>query len=250
MDWSEWSPCNRCGAVGRRRKVGVCSIRKLDPSKPSKPVDSPLFSEYRKGIPCRSSLLPKKIRDLSIVVNTKSEFVIGFCQIPCPSESGIVVVTDSSGKMLDTVDNSQGIYSMQQPLPPLPDLVKRKTLYGEEGSPILMTCPGNTEGKFFVWRNESFVINPSKVHVRTKGRVKIDLANNLIIRQLRYSDSAIYSCWDDKKLVGTVRLQVTEKALSRRYRIYILNLGVLFVFLVILMISVTLCKNVRLQTKE
>lgn len=50
----------------------------------------------------------------------------------------------------------------------------------------------NVEGKFLTWRNESYVINPSKVHILTKGRVKIDLANNLYIRKLRYSDTATY----------------------------------------------------------
>ncbi|GIY22921.1 uncharacterized protein CEXT_728132 [Caerostris extrusa] len=72
----------------------------------------------------------------------------------------------------------------------------------------MMTCPGDTQGKFLRWRNNSYVINPSKVHVKTKGRVKIDIGNNLHIRKLQNTDAAIYSCWDDKILVGTVRLEV------------------------------------------
>lgn len=248
--WSEWSQCNRCGSVGRRRRIGICTVRKFNPNEPSKPVDSLMLNEYKKGIPCRSKLLPQEIRDLSIIASTESEFAIGFCKIPCPPSAGIVVITDASGKVVDTVDNSQGVYSMQQPLPDLPSLAKRRTLYEAVDKSILMACPGNTEGKFLIWRNDSFIINPSKVHIITKGRVKIDLANNLLIRKLRYTDTAVYSCWDDKRLIGTVRLQVTDKSSTQSVRIYILNIGIIFTFLTIIMIAVTVCKNARLQTKE
>ncbi|XP_035216454.1 Ig-like V-type domain-containing protein FAM187A, partial [Stegodyphus dumicola] len=192
MSWSEWSECNRCGTVGKRRRFGICTVKKLNPGLSSKPTDTELFNEYKSGLPCRSSLLPGEIRNLSAICNMKSEFVIGFCKIPCPSAASIVVVTDKNGKVLDTVDNSQGVYSMQQPLPPLPELVRRRTVYEELDKSIILTCPGNKEGKFLIWRNESYIINPSKVHIRTKGRVKIDLANNLIIRKLRYTDTATY----------------------------------------------------------
>lgn len=59
-----------------------------------------------------------------------------------------------------------------------------------------------------------------------------------------------YSCWDDKKLIGTTRLQVVDKEMGEGYKFYILNTAVLFTFIIILMISVTVCKNVRLQSKE
>ncbi|GFT50363.1 uncharacterized protein NPIL_151701 [Nephila pilipes] len=190
--WSEWSECNRCQTVGRRRRVGICTLKKIDSISPTKPVDTQILREYKKGIPCRSKLLPAPLRNLSIIKNTKSEFMVGFCKIPCPSEASIVVVTDKTGAVVDTVDNSKGIFSMHQPLPNLPALAKRTTLYEELESSVILTCPGNREGKFLIWRNDSYIINPSKVHVLTKGRVKIDIGNNLLIRKLQYSDAAIY----------------------------------------------------------
>lgn len=58
------------------------------------------------------------------------------------------------------------------------------------------------------------------------------------------------SCWDDKKLVGTTRLQVVDKEMGESYRFYVLNTALVVTFIIIIMISVTVCKNVRLQSKE
>ncbi|GFS39250.1 uncharacterized protein TNIN_396331 [Trichonephila inaurata madagascariensis] len=140
--WSEWSECNRCQSVGRRRRVGICTLKKIDPSSPAKPVDTQILKEYTKGIPCRSKLLPEAIRNLTVIQNTKSEFMVGFCKIPCPSEASIVLITDKTGAVVDAVDNSKGIFSMHQPLPNLPALAKRITLYEEVESSIIVTCPG------------------------------------------------------------------------------------------------------------
>ncbi|GBM92792.1 hypothetical protein AVEN_117489-1 [Araneus ventricosus] len=247
LKWSEWSECNRCNSVGRRRRVGICMVKKIDTVSPTKPVDTQILKEYRYGIPCRSGLLPKAIRELSTIQTAKSEFMIGFCKIPCPRSASIVVITDKTGAVVDTVDNSQGFYSMHQPLPDLPALAKRTTIYEEEGSSIIMSCPGNTEGKFLTWRNDSYVINPSKVHVLTKGRVKIDIGNNLHIRKLRFSDASVYSCWDDKTLVGTTRLVVLEKSMERNYRFHVLNIGILFTFITVFMIACTICRNTKLK---
>ncbi|KAG8185084.1 hypothetical protein JTE90_029697 [Oedothorax gibbosus] len=215
---------------------------KIDPFAPTKPVDTQVLNEYRKGIPCRSSLLPNVIKDLAVVHELKSEFMIGFCKVPCPLGVGIVTVTDKDGAVLDTVDNSQGVYSMHQPLPKLPALVKRATVYEEIGKNVILSCPGNKENSFPIWRNDSYVINPSKVHILSNGRVKIDIGNNLHIRKLRYSDTAVYSCWENSALRGTIRLQVLKKSVES-YRVHILNIGTLFTFLTILMIALTVYKN-------
>ncbi|GIY87201.1 uncharacterized protein CDAR_498471, partial [Caerostris darwini] len=141
-NWSEWSECSRCGSVGKRRRVGICTVKKMSLVSPAKPVDTQILKEYRDGLPCRSSLLPKAIRELPKIQSAKSEFMIGFCKIPCRPDASIAVITDKTGAVVDTVDNSQGVYSMHQPLPKLPALAKRTTVYEELGSSIMMTCPG------------------------------------------------------------------------------------------------------------
>ncbi|GIX95388.1 uncharacterized protein CDAR_178321 [Caerostris darwini] len=301
-NWSEWSECSRCGSVGKRRRVGICTVKKMNLVSPAKPVDTQILKEYRDGLPCRSSLLPKAIRELPKIQSAKSEFMIGFCKIPCRPDASIAVITDKTGAVVDTVDNSQGVYSMHQPLPKLPALAKRTTVYEELGSSIMMTCPGqvvsqncsirislfrntiiynirDTQGKFLRWRNNSYVINPSKVHVKTKGRVKIDIGNNLHIRKLQSTDAAIYSsaflaafpnarrdsfnvlsdlammsmssaCWDDKILVGTVRLEVLAQSMGRSYRANVLHLGLLLTFFTICAVARTVCINAKLETKD
>ncbi len=41
-------------------------------------------------------------------------------------------------------------------------------------------------------KNTCYVINPIRVHKRTKGRIKIDFMNNLIIRKVLKIDGGYY----------------------------------------------------------
>ncbi|RWS31495.1 Ig-like V-type domain-containing protein FAM187A, partial [Leptotrombidium deliense] len=144
--WSEWSTCSRCDRTGLRKKYGICTLKKIYMSEKSKPVDIPLtlhdLNAYEMTeIPCRSSMLPDKIANLKFVKERASETLYGFCNVSCPN-TGIEFVTDSSGKIIETVDKSKNLYSFKQKLPDLPGFVKRAYVYEEEATKIVLKCPG------------------------------------------------------------------------------------------------------------
>ncbi|XP_023241586.1 Ig-like V-type domain-containing protein FAM187A isoform X2 [Centruroides sculpturatus] len=246
--WSNWSKCDRCGKVGRRRRIGICTVRKVRVNKPTFPVNENLLSVYRNGIPCRSKLLPKAIRNLQEIKERKSEFLVGFCKKSCPTPPPIEYVTNKLGQIIAIIDRSKGEYSLRDRLPTVPPIVARETIYQSEGSYLKLECPGNT-GVYLTWRNESWVLNPSYVHIKTKGRVMIDFINTLHIRQLRASDTAVYSCWEDNRLVGTVRLYVTSPIPRKEVSISALNLCLLATFLVILYVTIMVIKNRKLTAE-
>ncbi|GIY22923.1 uncharacterized protein CEXT_728131 [Caerostris extrusa] len=118
-NWSEWSECSRCGSVGKRRRVGICTVKKMNLVSPAKPVDTQILKEYRNGLPADRVSYPRPFESCRKSKSTKSEFMIGFCKFPCRPDASIAVITDKTGAVVDTVDNSQGVYSMHQPLPKL-----------------------------------------------------------------------------------------------------------------------------------
>lgn len=59
----------------------------------------------------------------------------------CPEE-GIFEVRDKNGKVIERANNSAGIYSMLQGLPPAEPPVVRQLQYGEMGEKIVISCPG------------------------------------------------------------------------------------------------------------
>ncbi|RWS15869.1 Ig-like V-type domain-containing protein FAM187A, partial [Dinothrombium tinctorium] len=140
--WSEWSSCSTCDRVGLRKKIGICTVSKLNADQETKPSNIPVFhsKENSLGIPCRSYLLPKSIANLEKVKKRHSETMYGFCNVSCP-DKGIETVTDPSGKLIETIDRSKNLYSFRQKLPPLPKFVRRETVFEDKGSKIVLACP-------------------------------------------------------------------------------------------------------------
>lgn len=60
-----------------------------------------------------------------------------------------------------------------------------------------------------VWQIGTKSLNPIKINEESKGRITIDSYQKIIIKKLRYADGNIYSCWQNKELAGTIRLEVT-----------------------------------------
>jgi len=113
-----------------------------------------------------------------------------------------------------------------------------------------------------------------KVHIKTKGRVKIDFMNNLIIRRVqeyddRYYGSVIYyldeysfkifslrnSCYDFglDRLVSLTKLVVTVIEAEKFYiisTIFLQNFIAFFIFLIIISFGYSLWRNRDLRTKR
>ncbi|XP_063445227.1 Ig-like V-type domain-containing protein FAM187A [Mytilus trossulus] len=205
--WSEWSDCNQCNRLGKRRKVGICMVNKIEIDEPIEPMDIPMIILYPDGIPCRSTILPPGVKRLQEIRDRKSETILGDCFLKCPTTPAFLTITDSNGKIVETIDS--GFYSLKSK-PTLPPMVKRKVTYADTGKSVVLLCPNSSKKNSLIrWQNGSIPFNPLTIKGQTRGRVQIDTINRLHIKGLRKSDTAVYSCWIQAKLVGTVKLIIT-----------------------------------------
>lgn len=247
LDWSEWSGCDRCGSVGRRRRVGICTVgytkRAHRRRSPSRSMMQTVLATFPDGVPCRSSLVPPLIAQ-QLLKNRTSIHMIGLCREPCVKDRGIVVVTDSSGLVEEVVDNSKGIFSLKQKFFELPKKLFRRTVSKEEGSEVILSCSRQRfSSKFYQWRNGSILLNPMLVIHLSNGRVKIDLGNNLHILRAGTYDSAIYSCYDGTSLVATVRLYITKPSIFSTLRRVASYFNVIVLLGIIVVVAVSICRG-------
>ncbi|XP_067002059.2 Ig-like V-type domain-containing protein FAM187A [Anabrus simplex] len=167
---------------------------------------------FKKGIPCHSVLLPPNIKNLPPIKERESEIMVAFCKVPCPDES-VFEVQDDKGNVLETANNSAGIYSILQGIPSVPPNIQRRTIYMDVSSKRAeLRCPGNLNSDTPIkWQIGSMNANPQVLYSQTKGRIYVNIKDHLVIKRLRLVDSNIYSCWQGKELAGTIRLEVTKK---------------------------------------
>lgn len=121
------------------------------------------------GIPCRSPLLPKEVRNDTEVRKYPTQISTALCKVRfrqryspscatgmktvfrflieysssqerCP-KNVVVEVIDKDGKVRETYNNSAGEYYAQQELPPNSVRVERVTMYAYEGKPFIIPCP-------------------------------------------------------------------------------------------------------------
>lgn len=245
-EWSEWSICSKCNQVGKRHKLGYCSIypRKIeepeltdvDSGSVEKPaedkgvllLDMELFFIFKFGIPCRSHILPKAFRDMEEVKQRKNEVMIGYCKQKC-QQSLLFEVKDKSGRVIERANNSAGIYSMLQPLPPLEPPVERILQYGVKGKPVVLHCPGNLNSDIPVhWQIGDKNLIPELISKESNNRIFISITDKIHIKNARVGDSNIYSCWQQNNLAGTVRLYV-EKKLEMNFVQHLMLFGIVVI---------------------
>ena len=75
--WSEWGECNQCDKSGRRLKFGTCMVQKIDKDAVITPTDVPIMNLYPSGVPCRSTVLIRKVAHLKGIRGRKSEVITG-----------------------------------------------------------------------------------------------------------------------------------------------------------------------------
>lgn len=112
--------------------------------------------------------MPKVLQDIEEIKNRKSEIMVRFCKVmSCNDfffslfdvvyqffetrceclkvkckENTIFEVRDKSGNVLESANNSAGIYSMLQGLPEPPPTPTRLTIYEKHGAKTTIKCPG------------------------------------------------------------------------------------------------------------
>lgn len=107
--WQTWSPCNKCGEVGKKVRFGICNVKLLHDGdlktntvnipKRIKPSSEKLTNQaagvieteerkavkiltlFKGGIPCRSSLLPPELQSIPEILTRKSEVMVAFCKV-------------------------------------------------------------------------------------------------------------------------------------------------------------------------
>lgn len=245
-EWSQWSTCSKCNAVGKRHKLGYCSIylKKLEEPELTElqngtvenfgedtniiQLDLELFIIFKFGIPCQSHILPKVFKELPIIKQRKNEIMIGYCREQCVKNS-IFEVRNKDGKVIEQANNSEGIYSMLQPLPPLEPPVHRTLQYGVKGKRVILHCPGTMNSDTPIhWQVGDKSLIPELISKESHGRIFISITDRIQIKDARISDSNIYSCWQKSELAGTVRL-IVEKKFEMNLLQHIMLLGIVVI---------------------
>nr|KAG5703922.1 hypothetical protein BaRGS_008181 [Batillaria attramentaria] len=221
--WSSWGSCDACDVIGHRQRTGTCTVLKIDPDDRVKPRDFPMIDLYPDGVPCRSTALPGHLRRLKVVRHRYEETLVAECNVSCPTEAPPVAVTDSDGKVLELVEPVK-LYSLGE-MPPLPKMVKRRVLYEPEGKHLVLTCGSETQrGAGLRWMRGKRRVDPMSIKRQTLGRVWIDSANRLHLKDLMLSDTAVYNCWERELHVAAIKVLVIS-AMNEKLKDYITITG-------------------------
>ncbi|VEN61621.1 unnamed protein product [Callosobruchus maculatus] len=189
-EWSAWSVCSNCGKIGRKHKLGYCTI---------------FSKEYR--------------------------------EVECPKE-GVFEILDKEGKVIEKANNSAGIYSLMQELPPLEPDVERILIYAVKGKPIVLACPGNLNSDApILWQIGDKNLVSELIAAESKGRIYVSISDKIYIKSAKIADSNVYSCWQQKELAGTIRL-VVEKKFEMNFNHHIMLIGLVIILSVLLYVFV------------
>ncbi|XP_063980446.1 uncharacterized protein LOC135164200 [Diachasmimorpha longicaudata] len=159
-DWAPWSSCSKCDVVGRKQRYGYCMIELVNyggrkvRKKRDEAIEEPVHSDtdlnsliekvlifFGNKLPCRSFYTPKKIQELPQIKQRMNEVMRKFCKVKCQKDV-IFEIRDKNGNVIESANNSAGVYSVLQGVPdPLPP-VQRETLYTKHNSKVELTCPG------------------------------------------------------------------------------------------------------------
>jgi hypothetical protein len=119
-------------------------LQKLEPTKPVVPIEIDMTQYVGGVLPCRSSLLPASLRQLSELRSRPGELMLGYCVVNCSARVTVHNLTDEQGIEVDTVMLGHGFHQaagLSKKLPQLSPLVKRKTMMAKEGSAARLNCP-------------------------------------------------------------------------------------------------------------
>ncbi|CAG9564294.1 unnamed protein product [Danaus chrysippus] len=197
--WSEWSECSQCGVVGRRRRYAMCYVSRINEYKTtfksnmtnSDEESSKLFKVYPDGIPCRSRILPPSIRKMMSVQQRPNEIMLGLCRVRC--KEAIVNIRSQSGDIIESVNNTAGVYSLHQNPPLQPPLPARRIMYVEPGERVIIICYGTTLRDIpFTWRVDTHEVSPRYLWSASRDRIHLNARDHIVIKHVLYSDARVY----------------------------------------------------------
>ncbi|XP_018315366.1 uncharacterized protein [Mycetomoellerius zeteki] len=207
--WTTWSSCSTCDAVGIKLRYGYCAVSLIEMS------DHISFINKRASImnklqhmKYKQDIKKEQVRLIPVIKNKKIEIMRQYCKKKCRKDI-IFEVRDEKGNILESANNSAGIFSMIQEMPePLPSTA-RSVVYEKHDKKIKLVCPGNLNADVpIVWRIDDKTIIPSHIKSQSNGRIHINLQMQILFEPLKFQDANIYSCWQNNKIAGIIKLIV------------------------------------------
>ncbi|XP_046555282.1 Ig-like V-type domain-containing protein FAM187A [Haliotis rubra] len=196
--WEEWGVCNLCGRVGKRKRLGVCYIKKINQQRKCKPwyIDA-IMTSYPAGVPCRSSLF----RGHQEIKPRPDEIEAEFCEVPCMK--GLVGLNNTKKGAI----SPDGIKTTLSFGKENAKLKRSRTVTMDEGSSVNLTCQGAPLDMPVVWLNNSRVIDVNN----SDDRVLFHADNVLQISAIAPHDTATYHCLADGKVKAKIKLTVVPR---------------------------------------
>ncbi|XP_077275172.1 uncharacterized protein LOC143904393 [Temnothorax americanus] len=163
---------------------------------------------FKNKLPCKSRLVPEQVRLIPVIKKKKTAIMRRYCKKKC-QKSIIFEVRDEKGNVLESANNSAGIFSMIQGMPePLPSIA-RSVIYEKHDKKIKLVCPGNLNTDVpIVWRINDKAIIPSHVKFQSNGRIHINSQMQILFESLKFEDTNTYSCWQNNEVAGIIKLNV------------------------------------------
>ncbi|GMS95243.1 hypothetical protein PENTCL1PPCAC_17418 [Pristionchus entomophagus] len=203
---SPWNLCSACtlndirrDSPGERRRFHECVVERSG-SVHSLKGDLSIFRVFH-SIPCRSSLLPKsikqKLKGHKMVIH-EIENCLSVCLLR-EVKSRVLTKLDSLGvtKVLDYLP--VGEYLISEVLPPLRRAVKRKSIALYQDDPLILTCgllPHEIMGSR--WSIDGLNLTSFTLIQFFSNRSIIDERGDLVVRSLHLDDKGKYSCHSDE----------------------------------------------------
>ncbi|KYM84221.1 hypothetical protein ALC53_05458 [Atta colombica] len=230
--WTTWSSCSTCDTVGIKLRYGYCTVSLFEMSDNKSFINKrasimnklqhmkrdikkvqlkTALMLFKNKLPCKSRFLPEQVRLIPVIKNKKIEIVRQYCKKKCRKDI-IFEVRDKKGNILESANNSAGIFSMIQEMPkPLPSIA-RSVIYEKHNKKIELVCPGNLNADVpIVWRIDDKMIIPSHIKSQSNGRIHINPQMQILFEPLKFEDANIYSCWQNNEIAGIIKLIVIEE---------------------------------------
>ncbi|XP_072750474.1 uncharacterized protein [Anoplolepis gracilipes] len=261
--WTIWSPCSVCNAVGIKLRYGYCTISLLETSVNGYSIGKTKTYEwnemyenttqqmtitnsslkvqlrmalllFKNELPCKSSLVPKQIQSMPIIKNRNTKIMRQYCKKKC--QTNIFEVRDERGNILESANNTAGIYSMAQEIPqPLPSII-HNVIYEKYNKKIKLVCPGNLNADIpIIWQIGDKMIIPSYIKLQSNGRIHINSQFHILFKSLKFEDSNIYSCWQSNEIVGIIKLNVIGE-IEIKLNHHVISLGAILIISILLVI--------------
>ncbi|GBP13921.1 Ig-like V-type domain-containing protein FAM187A [Eumeta japonica] len=255
--WNEWSDCSRCDHVGRRRRYGARYLRMLNYTSGSQNngdlteatdyvhLDehiTKLFEAFPNGIPYQATYLPKYLRSNEATAKSSNEIMIGLCKVPCKNNV-IFEVKSQDGRIIEKANNSAREYSLLQGTPPQPPPPTRDIIFVERLQKIILSCPGTTLRDIPVqWKIGTLDVIPWDIDKRSGGRVYVTPLDQLVIESVRYTDTNLYSCWEEDELAGSIKLEIWQGS-EFHWSQHVVLMATLLTVAVLLRVAINVLRN-------